>query len=109
MRAVPRIHWGRIVLAGLEVAVLVIFFVLLIAATLAEVPRLASPMSPLVYADALVSSLPRHLHRAQPPLYLVAHVLKVLGGITGGTVVQRRKRFLRGRRHRVSEMRSRDV
>jgi hypothetical protein len=29
---------------------------------------------------------------AQPPLYLVAHLLKVLGGLTGGLVVERRKR-----------------
>jgi hypothetical protein len=29
---------------------------------------------------------------AQPPLYLVAHLLKVLGGITGGLVVGRRRR-----------------
>ena len=27
----------------------------------------------------------------QPPLYLVAHALKVLGGIVGGSVAQRRK------------------
>jgi hypothetical protein len=29
---------------------------------------------------------------AQPPLYVVAHSLKVLGGIAGGVVVERRKR-----------------
>jgi len=29
---------------------------------------------------------------AQPPLYVVAHLLKVLGGITGGLVVERRRR-----------------
>jgi len=29
---------------------------------------------------------------AQPPLYVVAHLLKVLGGITGGLVVGRRRR-----------------
>jgi hypothetical protein len=28
----------------------------------------------------------------QPPLYVVAHILKVLGGITGGLVAERRKR-----------------
>lgn len=28
---------------------------------------------------------------AQPPLYVVAHLLKVLGGMTGGIVVQRRR------------------
>jgi hypothetical protein len=28
---------------------------------------------------------------AQPPLYVVAHLLKVLGGITGGLVVERRR------------------
>jgi hypothetical protein len=29
---------------------------------------------------------------AQPPVYVVAHLLKVLGGITGGFVVERRRR-----------------
>ena len=29
---------------------------------------------------------------SQPPLYIVAHVLKVLGGITGGLVTERRRR-----------------
>jgi hypothetical protein len=28
----------------------------------------------------------------QPPLYVVAHILKVVGGITGGLVAERRKR-----------------
>jgi len=31
---------------------------------------------------------------AQPPLYVVAHLLKILGGIAGGIVVGRRKRRL---------------
>jgi hypothetical protein len=31
---------------------------------------------------------------AQPPLYVVAHVLKVLGGITGGLVAEKRKRHV---------------
>src|SRR6266850_487196 len=36
---------------------------------------------------------------AQPPLYVVAHLLKVFGGITSGLVVERRRRrVLRGRR-----------
>jgi len=58
MSAVSRVHWGRIVVAGFlsEVAVLALFFVLLIAATLAGVPEVARPMSPLDYVDALVSS-----------------------------------------------------
>ena len=132
MGAISRVHWGLIVLAGFlsEMAVFVIFFTLLIAARLAGVPRLASPMSPLDYVDALVSSfvmvflftlwVGRRIESgfvlhggligvvgtllfsimwiattpspAQPPLYVVAHVLKVLGGITGGLVVQRRTR-----------------
>jgi hypothetical protein len=29
---------------------------------------------------------------AQPPLYLVAHFLKILGGIAGGLVAERRRR-----------------
>jgi len=148
MGAFSRIHWGRVVLAGFlsEVAVMAIFFALLIAAKLAGVPRLASPMSPLDYVDALVSSFVMVflftlwvgrridsgfvLHgaligvvgtllfstlwvattpsRAQPPLYLVAHVLKVLGGIAGG-LVARRRTLLRDGRRSVSEMRSSDV
>ena len=31
---------------------------------------------------------------AQPPLYVVAHVLKVLGGIAGGLVAEKRKRLV---------------
>jgi hypothetical protein len=31
---------------------------------------------------------------AQPPLYVVAHVLKVLGGIAGGVVAERRQRHI---------------
>ena len=31
---------------------------------------------------------------AQPPLYVVAHVLKVLGGIAGGLVAEKRKRHV---------------
>src|SRR5215216_6800824 len=58
MTGTARIHWGRILVAGFlsEVAVFAIFFLLLFAATLAGVPELARPMSPLDYADALVSS-----------------------------------------------------
>ena len=132
MPAVSRIHWRLIVVAGFlsEVAVLVVFFVLLIVAKLAGVPALASPMSPLDYVDALVSSFVMVflftlwvgkriesgfvLHGAligvvgivlfsamwvattpswtQPPLYIVAHVLKVLGGIAGGRVAEMRRR-----------------
>ena len=112
-----------------EVAVMVVFFLLLIAARLAGVPEIARPMSPLDYVDALVSSFGMVflftlwvgkriesgfiLHGAlvgvvgillftimwasttrslaQPPLYVAAHGLKVLGGIAGGLVVQRRR------------------
>jgi hypothetical protein len=31
---------------------------------------------------------------AQPPLYIVAHALKVVGGISGGLVAEKRKRAL---------------
>jgi len=31
---------------------------------------------------------------AQPPLYVVAHVLKVLGGVAGGLVAEQRKRHV---------------
>src|SRR5215510_719863 len=58
MSATRQVHWGRIVVAGFlsEVAVIAIFFLLLIAATLAGVPAIANPMSPLDYVDALLSS-----------------------------------------------------
>ena len=132
MSAIRKVHWGRIVIAGFlsEVAVLAIFFLLLISATLAGVPEIARPMSTLAYMDAMLSSFVMVflfslwvgkriesgfvLHGtlvgvvgillftimwvattrslAQPPVYVVAHLLKVLGGITGGVVVERRKR-----------------
>lgn len=125
------IHWGRVVAAAFlsEVAVLAIFFTLLLAAKLAGKPAIASPMSTLDYIDALVSSFVMVflftlwvgkriesgfiLHGAligivatllftvlwvsttpawsQPPLYMLAHALKVLGGIAGGLVVARRR------------------
>jgi hypothetical protein len=46
-------------------------------------------MSPLDYVDALVATTPS---LAQPPLYIVAHVLKVLGRIAGGRVAEMRRR-----------------
>jgi len=131
MNATQRVHWGRIVVAGFlsEVAVIVVFFLVLIAARLAGVPEVAKPMSPLDYVDALVSSfgmvflfalwVGRRIESgfilhgalvgvvgillftimwvsttrslAQPPLYVVAHGLKILGGMTAGLVVQRRR------------------
>ena len=53
-----RIRWGLVVAAALltELSVIAIFFILLLGATLAGVPEIASPLSPLDYADALVSS-----------------------------------------------------
>ena len=102
---------------------------MLLAATLAGVPEIAKPMSPLDNVDATVSSFVMVflftlwvgkrvdaefvLHGAligvvgallftvmwvattralaQPPLYMAAHVLKVLGGIRGGLLVKLRK------------------
>ena len=136
MSAIGQVHWGRIVVAGFlsEVAVFAIFFLLLIASTLAGVPDLARPMSSLDYMDAMLSSFLMVflfslwvgkriesgfvLHGtlvgvvgillfaimwvattgslAQPPLYVVAHLLKVLGGITGGLVVETRRRRVLG-------------
>jgi hypothetical protein len=132
MSTIRKVHWGRIVVAGFlsEVAVFAIFFLLLIAATLAGAPEVARPMSTLDYIDAILSSfamvflftlwLEKRIESgfilhgalvalvgillfaimwvattgslAQPPLYIVAHLLKVLGGITGGLVVERRRR-----------------
>jgi hypothetical protein len=134
MRAMSRIHWKWIVVAGFlaEASVLVVFFLLLFAATAAGVPGIARPMGTLDYIDALVSSFAMVflftlwvgkriesgfvLHGvligvfgillfgimwvattrslAQPPLYVVAHVLKVLGGIAGGLVAEKRQRHI---------------
>ena len=49
MRAIRQVHWGRIVVAGFlsEVAIFVIFLLLLIGATLAGFPDVARPMSTL--------------------------------------------------------------
>ena len=132
MSGIRQVHWGRIVVAGFlsEVAVFAIFFLLLIAATLAGVPGVAKPMSTLDYIDAMLSSFLMVflfslwvgkriesgfvLHGtlvgvvgillftimwvvttgslAQPLVYVVAHLLKILGGISGGLVVERRRR-----------------
>ena len=58
MRAIRQVHWGRIVVAGFlsEVAIFVIFLLLLIGSTLAGFPDVARPMSPLDYIDAMLSS-----------------------------------------------------
>jgi hypothetical protein len=58
MTVIRQIRWGRIVAAAFlaEVSVIAVFFLLLLAATLAGVPDLARPMSTLDYVDALVSS-----------------------------------------------------
>jgi hypothetical protein len=126
------IRWTWVVGAAFlsEVAVLGVFFLLLLAATLADVPEIAKPMSTLDNVDALVSSFvvvflfavwvgkrvdaEPVLHGAligvvaallftimwiattrsfsQPLWYVVAHALKVLGGICGGLLAQRRVR-----------------
>jgi hypothetical protein len=136
MSAIRQVYWGRIVVAGFlsEVAVFVVFLLLLTGLTLAGFPDVARPMSALDYVDAMLSSFATVflftlwvgkriesgfiLHGAlvgmvgillfaiiwvattgslaQPPLYIVAHVLNVLGGITGGLVAgRRRQRALR--------------
>ena len=109
---------------------MVVFFLLLGIFTLAGMPEVAAPMSPLDYVDALVASFAsiylatlwvgRRLESAfvlhgvliglvafslflllifigsgsinQPVLYWTAHGLKVLGGITGGMVAERRRK-----------------
>lgn len=131
MRNIRKIHWGRIVAAGFlsEAAVMVIFVLLLVIATLVGIPDVARPMSTVDYIDAMLSSFAMVffftlwvgkriesrfiLHGAlvgvvgillftimwvattgslaQPPLYIVAHLLKVLGGIMGGVASERRK------------------
>jgi hypothetical protein len=55
---IRQIHWGRVLLAGFlaEVAVMAGFFLLLGIFTLAGMPEVAAPMSPLDYVDALVAS-----------------------------------------------------
>ena len=134
MSVVQRIHWRWVVAAAFlsEVVVIAVFFLLLMVATLAGVPAMAAPMSPLDNVDAMVSSFAMVflftlwvgkridgdyvLHGAlvggvaallftalwvattpsfaQPPAYVAAHVLKVLGGICGGLLARRRKRAL---------------
>jgi hypothetical protein len=131
MSVFRRIHWKWVVAAALlsEAVVMVVFFLLLLAATLAGVPEIARPMSPLDNVDAMVSSFAMVflftlwvgkridadyvLHGAligvvgallfsvmwiattgalaQPLWYVVAHLLKVLGGICGGLLAKRRK------------------
>jgi predicted permease len=125
-----RIHWRLVLLTGFmaEMAIFVVFFVLLAAATLAGVPELARPESTLDLIDAMVAGFLMMflftlwagrriesefvLHGAligltgallftalivllsgspaQHPLYLVAHGLKVAGGIAGGIVAGKR-------------------
>jgi hypothetical protein len=132
MTVMRQIRWKWVLLAGLlaEVAVMALFFLLLLVATVAGFPEIAQPMTALDYIDAMLSSFVSMflftlwagkridsafvLHGAligvvgivlftimwvattpsfaQPPLYVVAHVLKVLGGIAGGLVVERRRR-----------------
>jgi len=134
MSAMRRIHWKWIVVAGFfaEATVFAVFFLLLFAATVADVPEIARPMGTLDYIDAMVSSfamvflftlwvgkriesafvmhgvligvlgillfgimwLATTGSLAQPPLYVVAHFLKVLGGIAGGLVAEKRKRHV---------------
>ena len=128
---IRRIRWLRVLAAAFlaEVAILAVFFLLLLAATLAGVPEIAQPMSTLDNIDALVSSFVMFflltlwvakrfesdlvLHGAligitgmllftalwvsttgslaQPVPYVIAHLLKVLGGIVGGLVLKRRR------------------
>lgn len=130
MAGIRGIHWRRILAAAFlaELAIMAVFFLLLLVAWLAGVPEMARPESTLDYIDAMVSSfvmfflaarwvgtrLDGHyvLHGiligvagaaifttlvgtlsgslAQPPLYLVAHGLKILGGATGGLVARKR-------------------
>ena len=58
MSGLRRIRWTWVVGAALlsEAIVIGVFFLLLQAATLAGVPEIAKPMSPLDDVDALVSS-----------------------------------------------------
>jgi len=132
MSGIRRIRWTWVVGAAFlsEVVVIGVFFLLLLAATLAGSPEIAKPMSPLDNVDALVSSFvvvllfavwvgkrleaDYVLHGAligvvaallftvlwiattpafaQPFWYVVAHTLKVLGGICGGLLAQKRAR-----------------
>src|SRR5215471_8033738 len=130
MSGLRRIRWAWVVGAAFlsEVVVIGVFFLLLLAATLAGVPEIAKPMSTLDNVDAVVSSFvvvllfafwvgkrvgtDQVLHGTligvvaallftimwiattpslvQPFWYVVAHALKVLGGICGGLIAQRR-------------------
>ena len=131
VNGIRRIHWGRIVAAAFlaEASVMAGFFLLLFIAAQAGVPEIARPMSPLDFANAIVSSFAMVflftlwvgkgidsrfvLHGAlvggvavllfvtlifavnhtfaEPPLYIVAHTMKIFGGIAGGLVAEKRR------------------
>jgi putative membrane protein (TIGR04086 family) len=113
-----------------EIIVMVVFVLLLLAATAAGVPEIARPMTTLDYIDAIVMSFLSMLlvtiwvgkridsafvlHGAligafgvllftvlwvattdalsQPAPYVAAHAFKIIGGIVGGRIAEKRSR-----------------
>jgi hypothetical protein len=141
--AASRIHWKWVLAGGVlaEVSVIAIFFLLLLAATVAGVPEIARPMTTLDYVDAMLMSFVSMLvftvwvgkrvdsafvlhglligilgivlftvmwigttgSLAQPALYVVAHGLKIVGGIAGGLIAAKRhERALAASAHAVT-------
>jgi putative membrane protein (TIGR04086 family) len=120
MTALSGIHWLRALLGGFLAEVSVITLVLPLAVlfgnnTLAYSAPAASLLACFVFAAWVGRRLASHhvLHgilvgviatliyvaltkgRPEPPAYLVAHALKLLGGAAGGFVAARRQRLLR--------------
>src|SRR4026207_21871 len=113
-----RIRWKWIIVGGLlaEITVIAIFFLLLLAAMAAGVPEIAQPMATLALVDGVgvVKRIDSAfvLHGvliavfgillftvmwtattgslAQPALYVVAYGLKIVGGIAGGLIAEKR-------------------
>ena len=123
--AARRIYWGRVVAGGLAAEVLVFALVFPVRAAFGETAFLASILvgsaaMPFLLAlwvcrggrphamlnGALVGGVAAAFYillftitapgQSQPLLYQAAHVLKVLGGLSGGFVATRRRVSTRG-------------
>ena len=116
MNNLTRIHWWRVLLGGFlaevsVIAVVIPVFLLFGQRAVSYAALSGSPVmcflfalwvgrrvdSRLVLHGTLVGVVATLLYvgltrgRAEPPAYLVAHVLKILGGATGGFFAERRR------------------
>ena len=119
MNNVTKIHWVRVLIGGVlaEVSVIAVVINVFFLFGQRALPYAAVPASPvmcflfalwvgrrvnsrLVLHGALVGVVATlfyvglTLGRPEPPAYLVAHVLKILGGAAGGFVVERRRKAM---------------